>query len=316
MTKDTSTLLARFSDPRDLLEAVKRQRVVRGNDAPAQALSEIGTLVGFKPGETIISQGAFEREAFLLLAGKVSITINGCPLPYGREAGDILGELSAINPELPRTATIEATEPVAALRIEHNELIDIGQKNPEVWRLLAVELSRKLEQRNRFIDTSNKSPRIFMISSRECIEIAEDIRLGLEHSFPNVVLWSDDRIFPPGNYPLEDLRREVALADFGIALGHPDDIRRSRKRQAGVPRDNVIFELGYFMSVLGRKRTFLLVPDYKKVELPSDFKGLAPLTYRQPDEAIGSSTALGPTVRRIVKHVTELGPRSKLEPAC
>lgn len=252
----------------------------------------------------------------MLLAGKVTLTINNCRLPYGRGAGDILGEISAINPTLARTATVEAAEPVAALRLDQEALLRAGHDNPEIWRLLAVALTEKLEQRNQFIDVSNRVPRAFIISSSEAIEIAEEIRLGLvKTKVADVVLWSDDEIFPPGNYPIEDLRREVSLADFGIAIAQPDDIRRSRGRQASVPRDNVIYELGFFTSVLGRDRTLLLVPSDEAMDLPSDFKGLTPLKYASPNERVPVATVLAPTVRQIVKVIQRLKVRSKLEPA-
>jgi predicted nucleotide-binding protein len=87
-------------------------------------------------------------------------------------------------------------------------------------------------------------------------------------------------MFPPGAYPLEVLEHEVDQADFGVAIAHPDDIVRSRGKESVTPRDNVIFELGFFMSRLGRKRTFLLVPQTDAdLKLPSDFKGMLPITY-------------------------------------
>jgi predicted nucleotide-binding protein len=316
MSSALDQLLARFGSDRDLIEAVKRQKIVQGAESAAEAFVKAGELVGFGAGETIITQGAYDRTAFLLLAGKVDLTINGCALPYGREAGDIVGEVSAINPELSRTATVTASEPVAALRVEHDKLIDVGQENATVWYLLAVELSRKLEQRNRFIDTTNQVPLVFMISSSEALEVAEEIRLGIvKAKAADVVLWSDDEIFPPGSYPLEVLRDRVAVSDFGIAIAHPDDIRRSRGRQAAVPRDNVVYELGFFTSVLGRDRTLLLVPKDDKVDLPSDYKGLTPLTYAAPNDRVPVSTVLAPTVRQIVKTINRLKVRSKLEPA-
>lgn len=313
---DKEKLMGRFASERDLLDAVQRQKVVRGDPTAAAALVKIGELVGFDPGEVLMMQNTYDRTAYLLLAGKVSLIINGCDLPYGREAGDILGEISAINPEIARTATVTATEPVAALKLEHDRLFDVAAEHPELWRMLAVELSSKLEQRNKFIDTTNKVPLVFMISSSEALTVAEEIRLGIvKTNIADVILWSDDEIFPPGSYPLEVLRRQVAMADFGIAIAHPDDIRRSRHKQAAVPRDNVIYELGFFTSVLGRDRVLLLVPSDDDVELPSDFKGLTPLKYSSPNDRVPIATVLAPTVRQIVKAIERHKVRSKLEPA-
>lgn len=61
----------------------------------------------------------------------------------------------------------------------------------------------------------------------------------------------------------------------------PDDILIIRgKRQASV-RDNVLFEIGVFMGVLGPKRTFVLWPKKTAVtqRLPSDLQGLVTIPY-------------------------------------
>jgi predicted nucleotide-binding protein len=312
---DGADILRRFEDIDDRIAAVLRQRVVNGDESVARALVEVGQLRVFEAGETLIVQESYDRTAFFLLAGKVGMTINGCVFPYGRAGGDLIGEMSAINPELPRTATIHALEPVAALVVDHRDLIAIGEASRDLWRLMAVELTRRLEQRNRFVDATNAEPRIFMISSTEGLPIAEEIRAMLAgQGFTDTVLWSDDEVFPPGAYPLENLKREVALADFGIALAHPDDIRRSRGREAAVPRDNVVFELGWFMSVLDRHRTILLVPEPIDLELPSDFKGLTPLSYSEPNDRVPAQTSLAPVVHKLAKHFARWKVRSKLEP--
>lgn len=79
-----------------------------------------------------------------------------------------------------------------------------------------------------------------------------------------------------------------------------------------MPRDNVIFELGFFMSRLGRARTLLLVPRGEDVKLPSDFKGLTPLAYAQPKSGEEPSTALGPVIYQIKRRLRELGVRKTI----
>ena len=64
-------------------------------------------------------------------------------------------------------------------------------------------------------------------------------------------------------------------ADFAIVLMTPDDVGASRKNRADLKpraRQNVIFELGYFFGLIGRKRVCIL---YKgNLELPSDIQGV------------------------------------------
>jgi predicted nucleotide-binding protein len=160
------------------------------------------------------------------------------------------------------------------------------------------------------INRVNQVARVFLICSSEALPIARAIRVGLEHD-AQVVIWSDENIFPPGAYALESLESEVNLADFGIALAEPDDLLTSRSRTSPAPRDNVIFELGFFMSRLGRPRTMLLVPK-TDVKLPSDFKGLTPISYRTGAGASELPIALGPTIDRIAAVVKRLGVRSSI----
>jgi predicted nucleotide-binding protein len=303
-------LKSRFANPHDLIEALLRQKIVLGNRDIAEALAEQGDLIEFVPGANIIEQGDGDRDVYFLLAGKGQIIINGVRL-YSREHGVTVGEMSAINPNISRSSTIEAAEPTVAWRISHARLADVGRAHPEMWRLIAVDLTGRVQQRNSFINRINTRPRVFVICSAEALPIAKAIRIGLEHDAA-VVIWSDDKIFAPGAYPIEGLEEQVNQADFGIALCEPDDLVLSRDVPSTAPRDNVIFELGFFMSRLGRHRTLLLLPRLQDVKLPSDFKGLTPIAYSKGASSKDLSVALGPTIDRIAGLIRDLGVRSSL----
>jgi CRP/FNR family cyclic AMP-dependent transcriptional regulator len=304
------SLKDRFETPDDLIGALLSQRIVQGSQSVAEEIARDGVLIEYSEGQNIIEQGASDRDLIFLLVGKSQVVVNGVRL-YIREHGVAVGEMSAVNPHVSRSATIEAAEPVVAWKISHTRLADIGKQHPDIWRLLAIELAGRLEQRNRFVNRVNLKPRLFLICSSEALAIARAIRVGVEHH-AQVVIWSDDKIFPPGTYAIEDLEYEVNEADFGIALAEPDDLVLSRHRTSAAPRDNVIFELGFFMSRLGRRRTILLVPRVIDVKLPSDFKGLMPISYEKGTSAKGLSIALGPTIDRICSLIAELGVRASL----
>jgi predicted nucleotide-binding protein len=87
---------------------------------------------------------------------------------------------------------------------------------------------------------------------------------------------------------------------------------QSRDKKSPMPRDNVLFELGFFMSRLGRSRTLLLVPKNEEVKLPSDFKGLTPIRYQKGSEAVELAVALGPCIDRINGLVKKMGVRSSI----
>jgi predicted nucleotide-binding protein len=71
---------------------------------------------------------------------------------------------------------------------------------------------------------------------------------------------------------------------FAVVLLTPDDLGgpASAPTQAARARQNVIFELGYFVGKLGRGRACLLRKE--KVEIPSDLYGVI---YTDMDEADG-----------------------------
>ncbi len=303
-------LKQRFEDKNSLVEALTTQRVVLGDRALAEDLSANGVLEEFAAGQYVIRQGGPERDVYFILAGKVHVVVHGIRL-YPREAGNTVGEMSAVNPAVGRAATIEASEDAVAWRVDHARLAVVADKHPVLWKRIAIELAGRLEQRNKFINRTNEIPRVFAICSAEALDIAKAIRVGLEH-VAQIVIWSDENIFPPGGYAIEALEEQVNLADFGIALAEPDDLVLSRDRQSAIPRDNVLFELGFFMSRLGRLRTLLLVPKNEDVKLPSDFKGLTPILYQKGRKTADLAIALGPCIDRIDGLVKQLGVRSSI----
>lgn len=273
------TLIDRFKDKSVLTEALLAQVVVQGDRDVATALADAGQVVEFTAGDVLIHENATDRDMYFLLFGKVGISVKGKYL-YLREKNVTVGEMSAVNPHITRSATITATEPTVALKVSPEILDQIAIVQPRVYRLIAAELASRLLQRNSLIRPRNPRPRVFFISSSESLPVAKAIRHGLNYTDADSLIWSDEDMFPPGSYPLEVLEREVDQADFGVAIAHTDDIVQSRRQTSAAPRDNVIFELGFFMSRLGRDRTLLLVPQMSAdLKLPSDFKGMIPIMY-------------------------------------
>lgn len=92
-----------------------------------------------------------------------------------------------------------------------------------------------------------------------------------------VVPWTDSRRFRRiGDYFLDSLIAASAAFDFAILVFGPDDVVESRKKIQKAHRDNVIFELGLFLSRLDRRRTWVIAPKTWKVDLKilTDLQGL------------------------------------------
>jgi predicted nucleotide-binding protein len=91
-------------------------------------------------------------------------------------------------------------------------------------------------------------------------------------------LWS--RAFEPGQYPLDVLKEQAEKADFAVLIFTPDDKLNIRRANKLTPRDNVVFECGFFMGRLGRERTFVLVPrGLKNFRILTDLLGLTAVFY-------------------------------------
>jgi CRP/FNR family transcriptional regulator, cyclic AMP receptor protein len=161
------------------------------------------------------------------------------------------------------------------------------------------------------IHAPNAEPNIFICSSTEGLAEAEQIQVGLDHHASNVSVWTD-QVFGPMKHTMEDLEQELETADFAIAVVTGDDVVRSRKKQARVPRDNVIFELGLFMGQLGRERTIIVRPRGIDLKLPSDLLGLNPLSFSPPSDprdARQLAVSLGPVCTQLKTLFDRLGPR-------
>ena len=146
------------------------------------------------------------------------------------------------------------------------------------------------------------------MSSTEALDIAREIQSNFVHDSFSVVIWTDG-VFKASSYAIESLERAVDASDFAIVIAQPDDLTNIRGEARPVPRDNIIFELGFFIGCLGRKRTLLLEPRDKEVKLPTDLSGLMTIGYRY-GEPKDLPTLLSPACDQIRMIINDLGPRN------
>lgn len=278
------------------------QRVVLGDNQIAKALIDKGTLEFPAPGEPFIEQGASTNDIYFIIGGEVEFIINGRVVGT-RTAGRTVGEMSAINPTIPRAATVRAMSNVALLKVPEAELAVVADEYPVIWRRIAVDLAERLEQRNSAIKPCNERPLVFIICATEALPIAQAIQFSLQYDEADFRIWSDE-VFRASRYPLEDLNQVLDEADFAIAIASPEDVVKVRGSEVRQPRDNVLVELGMSIGKLGRERSLILVPRGEGVTLPSDFKGLTPIAYQDgPPERL--SELLGPACHQIRAVVRE-----------
>jgi predicted nucleotide-binding protein len=301
-------MIQRFQDDRTvLIDALKEQKLVRGDHALAERIAEVGELILLERGTAIVEQGGTDNDLYLIIAGSVEIVING-RLVARRHPGDHVGEMAAIQPSQARSATVIASSPSVVCKLSNAQFLEIAHQYPEIWRLIARELARRLEQRNALVATTHDKIRVFIISSAEALPIARAIENAFEYDPFHVTVWTDG-VFRASWYPIESLEEQLDSSDFAIAIASPDDIVESRGKSAETARDNVIFEIGLFIGRLGRKRSFLLEPRGEEVKLPSDLSGITTIPYR-PASSSEPAAVLGPACNKMREIIADLGPNN------
>lgn len=291
---------------RRLIEVLQEQRIVAGNAALAGVLADLVEVQEAVSGHVLIEQGASDNDTYFILAGAFDVTVNGRRIAQ-RGPGEHVGEMAAIQPTQNRSASVIAIQDSVVARLKEPSLVAIGQQFPEIWRWIAKELARRLMQRNHMIADARDKIRIFIISSAEALDVARSVENAFEHDDYDVVLWTND-VFRASYYPIESLEAQLDASDFAIAVAQQDDLTMERGKQVATPRDNVIFELGFFMGRLGRHRALLMEPR-EGVKLPTDLAGITTVPYKyKPGKDLAS--ALGPACNRLREIFNELGPNN------
>jgi serine/threonine protein phosphatase PrpC len=105
----------------------------------------------FKSGERVIEEGSVGDELFVVANGVIEILKNGQAVAT-RGKGEFLGEIGFFN-NIPRTATVRATQPATVLAFSRTDLISMLRKEPAIsvkflWAM-SQELSARISQTTR-----------------------------------------------------------------------------------------------------------------------------------------------------------------------
>lgn len=126
--------------------------------------------------------------------------------------------------------------------------------------------------------------RIFIGSSTEAAKKGLLLQIAriVEENGHIPICWNrTPSVFEPGKFTLEALEELTEKEKIGasILLFSQDDTVWYRGKEAGKPRDNVIFEHGLFLGKLGRYKSIILKCD--NVDLPSDLLGVTYINYSE-----------------------------------
>ena len=125
--------------------------------------------------------------------------------------------------------------------------------------------------------------KIFIGSSTEGLSIAKKIESELKSKCSDRIkchLWNDGSVFDLNQGTLKELLDISMHVDIAVFIASSDDRYIKRRRRGKAMRDNVLFESGMFMSVLGAENTYILF-DKNITNLPSDFDGVTRCLYNK-----------------------------------
>ena len=160
---------------------------------------------------------------------------------------------------------------------------------------------------------ATQKPTVFIGSSTESLPVVKAVEISL-NPIADVIIWTDKRKFRKiGEYFLDSLIAASGQFDFAVLIFEPNDVIASRKIIQQAPRDNVVFELGLFLSRLGRRRTFVIAPTVWKSDLKilTDLQGLTLAEYDPPKRKMDLEANLKDVCREIQKHIRDQGPRNE-----
>ena len=301
-----ASLVARFrDDPRLLAQALSEQSLFADAKPLVVEILPLVTVQELPLGQTLITQGAADNDLYFILAGELSIVVNGRPLAR-RQPKEHVGEMSMIDPSATRSASVIAIAESVIAKISETDFSRIAARNPDLWRLMAVTLTNRLRQRNNLVIERRERPVLFIGFSSEALPIATALAECLGSEPFEVRLWTDS-VFEPSKVNIEALEAQIRLSDFAVLVLTPDDKLTSRGTDYPSPRDNIVFELGLFMGSVGRNRTFLLRARGANLKIPSDLHGIVPLEY-DPDNAKPLSDRVASAADGLRRIIAKLGP--------
>ena len=96
----------------------------------------------------MLKQNATDNEdVYLVLEGEVAVEVNGKRLTTSGP-GALIGEMALLDPYGSRSASVIATTDTVVARIKHARFAALAKEYPQLWRVVAQELARRVRRHN------------------------------------------------------------------------------------------------------------------------------------------------------------------------
>jgi CRP/FNR family cyclic AMP-dependent transcriptional regulator len=147
-TAELLTKLRSAQGKTHLVECLRAQSLVRGEEEVAQALAAQVRVEKVPFGTSVITQGSSDHDLIFILSGDFFVTV-GRQVISRRTAGHHIGEMALVDPDAPRSATVTSGSDAAVARISEPEFSALANRFPSLWRRLAQELAERLRRATR-----------------------------------------------------------------------------------------------------------------------------------------------------------------------
>src|SRR5207253_11006615 len=124
-----TSLKDRFRERATLIEALRQQAIVRGDRELASEIASVAEVRAVQPGEQLLVQGAPDNDVYFILAGRLSIAVDGQTVAV-RTANQQVGEMALINPSATRSATVTAMEETVVAKVAEPVFARIAEAHP------------------------------------------------------------------------------------------------------------------------------------------------------------------------------------------
>ncbi len=139
-------------------------------------------------------------------------------------------------------------------------------------RIIKIKSGQSIFKKKTFIP-NKYSNKIFIIHGHDKVMLDEISTFIKTLEFEPVILHEQ----PNKGKTIIEKFEEYSDVGFAIALFSPDDKITEVEQSEYRARQNVIFELGYFIGKIGRDRTVAIFKD--NVQIPSDYNGVLYIEY-------------------------------------
>jgi len=126
-----------------LKEALLAQELFEKDDALVEEIVDRIEIIKLTLDDVLIGDGRGERDLFLILSGKVAILEGGEEVAV-RSKGGYVGEMTLIDPDAKRSATVVARDTTVVGRLDEPSFTALANKYPALWRNLAITMVQRL----------------------------------------------------------------------------------------------------------------------------------------------------------------------------